>query len=365
MKFLLFSDLHLDTPFAWAPPSVARERRRALRATLVRIGEVAEEHGVDAVLCGGDLYEHDRSTPDTGAFLASTFGAWDRPVYLAPGNHDWLGPSSLYATQPWPGNVHVYVEPELAPTPLADGLTLWGAAHCAPANTPNLLEGFRVGRGGVNVALFHGSELGGIVGQGDGKVPHAPFRASDITEAGLDHAMLGHFHSPRDAEMHTYPGNPDPLSFGERGERGAVILTITEHATVDRERVVVAVDGMHDVDVDLSGITNSSEVRDRVADAVRDLRGVARATLVGEVDPDVPVTLDGLEQLGDGSLAVVARMGRIELAYDIDDISSQQTVRGQFVRDVKASDLDAETRRKVLATGLRALDGRTDELEVS
>lgn len=365
MKFLLFSDLHLDTPFAWAPPSVARDRRRALRDTLVRIGEVAEENDVDAVLSGGDLYEHERSTPDTGAFLASTFGAWERPVFLAPGNHDWLGPSSLYATQLWPDNVHVYEDSELAATPLTDGLTLWGAAHRAPANTPNLLEGFRVDRAGVNLALFHGSELGGIVGQGDGKIPHAPFRASDIVSAGLDHAMLGHFHSPRDAERHTYPGNPDPLSFGESGDRGAVILTVLDDGSVHRERVVVAADGMHDVAVDLSGITNSSEIGDRVADAVRDLQGVARVTLTGEVDPDVPVTLDGLDQVGGTSLAVVARLGRIDLAYDIDDISTQQTVRGQFVRDVQASDLDAETQRKVLATGLRALDGRTGELEVS
>lgn len=144
-----------------------------------------------------------------------------------------------------------------------------------------------------------------------------------------------------------------------------MILTVSDDGTVNRQRVVVAADGMHDVEVDLSGITNSSEIRDRVGDAVRDLQGVARVTLTGEVDPDIPVTLDGLDQVGGGSLAVVARFGRIELAYDIDDISTQQTVRGQFVRDVQASDLDAETQRKVLATGLRALDGRTDELEVS
>ena len=43
----------------------------------------------------------------------------------------------------------------------------------------------------------------------------------------------------------------------------------------------------------------------------------------------------------------------------------EQTIRGQFVRDVLSSDeLDQDKRRRVLVTGLRALDGRGDDLEV-
>jgi DNA repair protein SbcD/Mre11 len=58
MRLVLFSDLHLDTAFRWAPPDVARRRRRALRDTLVRIVALADEVDADAICCGGDLYEH-------------------------------------------------------------------------------------------------------------------------------------------------------------------------------------------------------------------------------------------------------------------------------------------------------------------
>ena len=53
--------------------------------------------------------------------------------------------------------IHSWTEARLTPVTLGDGLTLWGAAHRAPANTPNLLDGFRTEGGGVHVALLHGS----------------------------------------------------------------------------------------------------------------------------------------------------------------------------------------------------------------
>lgn len=129
LKLMLFSDLHLDTPFKWAGPELARARRHALRETLRCIICLAGEHGADALLCGGDLYEHDRFSPDTASFLRQAFADVDMPVYLAPGNHDWEGPRSLYRTVEWSANVHVFRDTHLSPVELADGITLWGAAR--------------------------------------------------------------------------------------------------------------------------------------------------------------------------------------------------------------------------------------------
>ncbi len=109
VKLLHFSDLHLDAQFAWAGPEAARKRRENLRSTLLRIVELARAEGVDAVLSGGDLYEHERITPDTAGFLRSAFAGLDPiPVFLAPGNHDWFGPASAYERVAWTPNVHVF-----------------------------------------------------------------------------------------------------------------------------------------------------------------------------------------------------------------------------------------------------------------
>lgn len=365
MRLLLFSDLHLDTPFRWAGPELARARRHALRDTVRRIVDLAMEQRVDALLCGGDLYEHDRFSPDTTAFLRELFARLEIPVYLAPGNHDWYGPASLYRFAEWSPNVHVFTDDHLVPVPLVDGLTLWGAAHRAPANTDGFLDqGFRVDRSGVNLALFHGSEISALKFQEGGKIAHAPFCAEQIEAAGLDHVFLGHFHTPLDAERHTYPGNPDPLSFGETGLRGAVLCTVGNDGSLVRERFPVAVSQVATVEVNLDQITSVTDVRDRVAGAVAGLSGVVRVTLTGEVPPEVSIHPGDLAGVGAHLDALVPRMGRLGVTYDFTALASEPTVRGQFVRDVTAGIVDEELRRRVLVTGLRALDGRVADLQV-
>jgi exonuclease SbcD len=367
MRFLIFSDLHLDTPFKWAGPELARCRRQALRQTLGRICELAETENVDAVLCAGDLYEHDRFTPDTRLFLRETFARLSpRPVFLAPGNHDWYGEQSLYRQGSWSANVHVFSEPRLQPIELAEGLTLWGAAHCAPANTDGFFDsGFQVDRGGVNLALFHGSEASDFRWQDDGKLPHAPFRAQQIPDSGLHHAFCGHFHTPKDAGWHTYPGNPDPLTFGETGDRAAVVAEVLENGTVSRSRHRVAVSEVHDRVVDLTGVTHSGEVRERVAAEVKALEGIVRITLAGEVEPEVDVRLSDVETGWDHLEGLITRRGAIRVAYDLDELRQEKSVRGEFLRMVEGDPtLDDTVRRRVLTTGLRALSGRADELEV-
>lgn len=362
IRLLVFSDLHLDSAFRWLRPEAARRRRQALRDVLVRIVDLAQEERVDAVLCGGDLYEHDRFTPDTANFVRSEFERLAPiRVFIAPGNHDWYGEKSLYRAVTWSPNVHVFTENRLRPVELEDGLTLWGAAHLVPANTPNLLKGPPVDRGGVNLALFHGSERTCFLEQEEGKTPHAPFDATDIERAGIDHALLGHFHRPKIAKLFTYPGNPDPLSFGEDGDRGAVLVDIAPDGTISRTTRRVAISAVHDVTIDVTGCESQQDVRDKVRDGLTGLTGAVRVTLTGELAKDVELDVRSLESSAPQLDGLAIRADGLHVAYDLDAIAKEPTVRGQFVRDVMAAtDLDPEQRRRVLVTGLRALDGRDD-----
>ena len=363
VKIVHFSDLHLDSTFAWAGASgdAARRRRQALRDTLLRIVELTRGEKADALFCGGDLYEHARVGPDTAEFLRQTFASLDPiPVYLAPGNHDWYGPESLYALVNWSPNVHVFTESALRSVALTPDITLWGGAHCAPANTDNFLEGFEAKGAGVHVALFHGAENSWFSEQGEGKQPHAPFDANQIADAGLAHAFLGHYHRPKDAERHTYPGNPDPLAFGEDGERGAVVATIATTGRITRERSIVAQTPVHDIELDISGYTTQQQIRDALAERADRLDGFARLTVVGEIAPEVSFAEGDLRDAMATFDAVQIRQGALRAGYDIEALRAETTVRGQFVADVLAAGLDPSQERRVLVTGLRALEGRPD-----
>ena len=367
MKIVHFADLHLDSGFAWcgATGDAARRRRQALRDTLRAVVNLTREVNADALFCGGDLYEHDRVTPDTAAFLRHTFAELDPiRVYIAPGNHDFYGPESLYATVEWSDNVHIFAEPCLRPVRLADGITLWGAAHCVPANTGNFLDDFRVDGRGAHIALFHGAERSWLGEQGEGKQPHAPFDAADIENAGLHHAFIGHYHRPKDAERHTYPGNPDPLQFGEDGRRGPVVATISPDGSVERERYPVSLTRVHDLTLDVTGCTSQQEVRNSLTGLAEGLSGVARLTVQGELEPSVDLPESVLRDvLRESFHALQIRKGDLRSAYDIEAIRREPTVRGQFVDSVLEAGLPRDEERRILVTGLRALGGR-DDLEV-
>ncbi len=283
-------------------------------------------------------------------------------MFLAPGNHDWYGPQSLYRLTEWSSNVHVFSEATLKPVELSSELTLWGAAHLAPANTDNFLDDFRVQGTGVHLALFHGAERSWFSEQGGGKERHAPFDASQIEHAGLHHAFLGHYHRPKDAERHTYPGNPDPLQFGEDGERGVVIATVEADGRIIRERHSVAVTTAYDLTLDITGCTTRQQIRERLAGLISGLNGMVRLTVRGDLEPSVEISESDLRDIMQNFDSVQIRV-EWNSAYDIVAIREEPTVRGRFVNDVLAAGLPSEDERRVLITGLRALDGRKD-LEV-
>jgi exonuclease SbcD len=359
MKFVLFSDLHLDSPFQWAGPSLGRKLRLGLRETLDRICRLAVDQGADALLCAGDLYEQESFTPDTAEYLRSSFEKLTPlRVFIAPGNHDWYGPTALYREVPWSPNVRVFDEGRLTAAPLDGQVTLWGAAHRAPANTDDFLQGFHVDGAAMNLALFHGSEHRFLTEQDEGKVPHAAFREDEIPAAGLRHAFVGHYHQPRNSQWLTYAGSPQPLAFG-KSSGSAVIVEVTD-GKVHRKRVDVSSVAFHDIRVDVSGATSMSEILQRAHDAVAQLRGVARVTISGRLATGVDLKLDDIRANPAQLDALVVRTKDLIADYDFDALAEEQTVRGQFVRDVRNGELADDETQRVLVVGLRALDGRTD-----
>jgi exonuclease SbcD len=359
MKFVLFSDLHLDSPFQWAGPSLGRKLRLGLRETLDRICRLAVDEGADALLCAGDLYEQESFTPDTAEYLRSSFEKLTPlRVFIAPGNHDWYGPTALYREVPWSSNVRVFDEARFTAAALDGQVTLWGAAHRGPVNTNGFLQGFHVDGPAVNLALFHGSEHGFLTEQEEGKVPHAPFRADEIRAAGLRHAFVGHYHQPRDSQWLTYAGSPQPLAFG-KSSGSAVIVELTD-GEIHRKRVDVSSVAFHDIRVDVSGAASMSEILQRARDAVAQHRGVARVTVSGRLATAVDLKLDDIRAIPAQLDGLVVCTKDLIADYDFGALAEEQTVRGQFVRDVRNSDLGDDETQRVLVVGLRALDGRTD-----
>ncbi len=288
---------------------------------------------------------------------------------ISPGNHDWYGPSSVYATASWSPNVHIFDSAALASWDGLDGVRVWGFAHHKPSGTGDPLAGFSTQGDALHIGLFHGSEVSGwswATKEDPKKQQHAPFSAGRIAATGLSHCVVGHYHKRVEGEYHTYGGAPAALSFGEPGDGGAVEIDFDgDGGSPGREwHRVSGLEVRPDLELDITGCGDVGEVEGRLGDLIAPLTGIARVTLFGDLERTVDLDLVSLRQQRGPLKHLSIRDGGIQPGYDLDAIAAEATVRGEFVRGVTAADeLDDDERRRVIITGLRALEDRTD-LEV-
>ena len=366
-KILHFADVHLDISFAGMgfPLEVARRYRESLRGAVKRLMDLALEEAVSCVTVGGDLYEQERFTADTGNFLAEQFTRLDSvPVFIVPGNHDPLVPDSIYKQVKWPENVTIFQHPKLEPYPLNEAVVLWGLAHPSPSWRGKPLDNFHVPDERIHILLLHGSDMSNVPA---GKVTHAPFLPEQIRKAGFRFALLGHYHqgrlTPEGNPFMAYPGSPEPLAFGETGLHGAVLLEVTG-STVQAHPISTQTYQSVREQVDVSQLTNRDAVLTKIQEALEDKAGervLAQVTLVGTRHPDVIWDMALFnENLPKNFLHIFLEDETLP-AFPLEDLKEEKTVRGEFVRKLlddieKASDDQKEVFKDALTYGLFAFE---------
>ncbi|MEO8457388.1 MAG: metallophosphoesterase [Chloroflexota bacterium] len=361
MNILHTADVHLDRAYSGAgmTASIASARRQELRDAFRRFIDLALELQVDAVTIGGDLYEHERSTPDTGNFIAGQFARLGAiPVLVSPGNHDPVAPDSLWRRTVWPANVTIFQEPRLQPHRLADNVTVWGAGHDVPDLRDNLLEGFRVPAEGTHVLLFHGSDLHAVP---EGKLAHCGFMPDDVARSGAAFALLGHYHGARVYERYAYPGSLEALDFSEAGQHFALRLGVGDGVARPELLPFGSVRYVTQT-LDVAGMTTSDDLRAGIA-ALGDRDAIVRVLLEGALQSDVELDVPALYNACVERFRFLDLIDRTEPAYPLESLAMESTTKGAFVRLMQsrvanASGEEREVAELALRLGLQAFERR-------
>jgi DNA repair exonuclease SbcCD nuclease subunit len=349
------ADLHLETVF----PDVrgGSARRAALADAFERIVDLALARHADALTIGGDLYEAERAGPATARRIFTAFARFGKPVFVAPGNHDPFAARSLYARDDLPSNVRVFADADWNAVPLGDLLTLYGFGH-TPAEPGRPFAHASFDRPGVRLALVHGSDEDRCP---PGKRATAPFTAAEVRASGATLALTGHYHGGsivRDAAgpVLAYPGSPEPIKFGERGDHGALVVTVHDGG-VELEAVPVARTRLLDVDVALDGASDEGAVIARLEQALHGCGAgdFVRATLHGTVEAGTRVDRTLLAERCGSGLGALDLIDRTAAA-DYAALAREANVRGRAVAELLAAgDPDAA---RALAFVASAFDGR-------
>jgi DNA repair exonuclease SbcCD nuclease subunit len=249
LKLLHTADWHLGRRFPSFAAEAQLELMRARMSVIDAILGSAAHNEVDAILCAGDLFDDPQPDEEWWRPLADKLARHTnpaRPVVLLPGNHDFLGPGSVYhPDHPFrhalPGHVHVVdrdgFELRLSPDAVlharpcrsrAEGLDL---AMALPAR--------REGDASIRIGMVHGSTF-----DMEGHETNFPIDPKAATARGFDYLAIGDTHAYHvyDPPEHptVYPGAPEPTSFGER-DVGYVALVFfgrrRRHPLIRPERV--------------------------------------------------------------------------------------------------------------------------------
>ena len=299
-RFIHAADLHLDTPFIGlgrGRGALAGRLRDASLDALDRI--VGKALAVEAafVVFAGDLYDGEERGVRAQLRFRHALGRLSEAgikSFVVHGNHDPEG-GRWTAIKAWPPGVHVFSTkaPEAVPVEQngATIATIHGMSYAKRHTTDNLALRFPVVSGGVNVAVLHCN-----VGDQAGHAPYSPCSLDDLYSRGMAYWALGHVHTgailSRDPWV-VYPGNTQGRSFapGEQGPKGATVVEVVEGKVRSCDFFATDSARFFELHESVDGISDFSEVGDRLGAAARALREanpdhdvLIRATIGGRTD---------------------------------------------------------------------------------
>lgn len=360
LKFIHAADFHLDSAFGALSARQAAARRRESRELALRLANYVNSHGVELVLLAGDLFDSGSAFRETGEQLGAALGQMQAQVFVAPGNHDWVGPGSPWLTADWPENVHIFRENRLTAAELPDwNLTIHGAGFTAPEQVSGLLTGFTAPEDGrVHIGLLHG-ELDPAEARYD------PIRKEEIAASGLAYLALGHIHKRTEPmtfgrTLCAWPGCPEGRGFDELGEKGFYEGTV-DGESVSLTFVPFARRRYEILEVDVTGQSPRAAVEAALpADTAQDLYRILLTGETGEGGVDAAALQ---EALADRFYALEIR-DHTRMAEDIWSRAEEDSLRGLFLRELRGrwnaakTEEERETVTQAVRFGLAALDHR-------
>ena len=230
MKLIHTSDWQIGKGYGYVDDATREILRNERLEAIVRLGELAQQHGASTIMVAGDVYDmaapSDRTLRQPIERMRQFPGvSW----HLIPGNHDPHAPSGPWdrlARMEMPGNVRLHLTPE--PADLADGTAFVVPAvltrRHAAGDPTEPMDRAATPEGAIRIGLAHGSvtNFGSTPGS-----THNLISFDRPERAGLAYLALGDFHGAQlMGQRAAYAGTPEPDGFDLGGRGGGEALLV-------------------------------------------------------------------------------------------------------------------------------------------
>lgn len=385
MKLIHCADLHLDSGMR---THLSRERARSRRDELLRnfsrLAEYAADHGVKAVLIAGDLFDRDVVSELAGNTVMEVVRAHpDIHFYYLRGNHDRadvLGRGSAVPGSPpgsLPGNLFLFGPRWRTYTEGEHGGIAIAGVELTEENNAAAHASLRLDPACFNIVMLHGdleysrpeAAGAGRPGEGARRTGYAErISLQALRGRGIDYLALGHIHSAKTGRLdergiYCYPGCLEGRGFDECGRHGFYLLEVDERRRLrDHRFVPFAKRTLYSVEADVTGCQSTAQmeavVRDRIRESGCGAGDMVDLVLRGELDVDCEKDTGYLETSLAGDYFFARVSDRTLLRIDLEDYLYDESLRGEFVRQVMADGtIPQEEKNQVIRRGFAAMDG--------
>jgi len=329
LKILHSADWHLDSPFAGFPETQRILLRNEQRKIPGRIADLCRREDCDMVLLAGDIFDGE-PTRESIRLLKKALSDCGVPVLIAPGNHDFCHPDSIWIQERWPENVFIFTGALESVTIQGLDCRIYGGAFQS-MDCGAMLEDFRAeGTETYRVAVLHGDPA-------QANSPYNPITTAQVRNSGLQYLALGHIHKAGAFQagrtLCAWPGCPMGRGWDETGEKGVCIVTLTD--VVDIQAVSLDTLRFYDMTVDIDDDPLSALEMALPASGGKDFY---RVSLTGNGEIDLTALGDAFPQFPNLELR-----DKTEPPMDIWADADEDSLEGiYFTMLKKAMEADAE-----------------------
>lgn len=374
IKFLHFSDLHLDYPFTSLGPDLGKinQRRKDLLEVFDRIIELTKRENADLLLISGDLYEHFYVKKSTIKHVNDKFKEIDdKKVFIVPGNHDPYLTNSYYMNFQWNSNVYILSEERYKVEIEELNTCIYGLGFESFYNNGSIMDEIKsVNDEKINILLVHGT-----VDMNFTKTGYNLFTSEELAQLNMDYIALGHFHNRIDdvgkKGLIYNPGSPEPLGFDEEGEHGVFVGKLSKEL-LDIKYINTNRRYYKSVNINVEDIGSSEQAAEKICFSLEGLPKedvLLSVTLKGFAKDEYGINKEKIKSSLEDSFFYVNIEDRTIPDFDYEELKTEPGLKGLYVRklmgmiDKAKNEKEKYLLMKSLYYGLQALDkGKIDEL---
>lgn len=355
VSFIHTGDLHLGLQFKSVSfdKEKAKIRREELWGTFERIVDYSAENDMDFLFIAGDLFEDKYFTlGDIRRIRDILSQAENVQIIIIAGNHDYMGKDSLYSRVEWGPNTSIFSGKELEYKDFPEERTrIYGYSwDRLEIRDDSILDQLPNDETDYNkIMILHGDVYT--------KSNYLPLSIDRLKSLNMDYIGLGHIHKPEIFNKKiAYCGSPEPLDFGETGERGFIQGRIEDGET-NIEFVPFSRRSFYDLELEIDETMSYLDICNKIKTLETGLidKDFYRIKLKGYVQNDIDLS-SLLDSLGDNFYYLEIIDNTIP-DYDLELLENdyKDNIIGMFIKEMKEKGLNDPLVKDSLYKGLEAL----------